>query len=233
MKVGIVSDAHGNPLGLLACLKFLVEEGVDELYFLGDAVGYMPDWKGVFELLESYNVVCLRGNHDQMAIDDVELPRKNKIYGITPELKAENANFLSRAATWPTSTSKEILNRNIMFVHGSPWQQLDGYVYPDTDLRRFATIDADAVFMGHTHRPFVKNIQGKLVVNVGSCGLPRDDGSLVSCAIYDISTNECEIYRIPQDIENIISVFGTQLHSTVIECLRRHDDNYYGVLVDK
>jgi putative phosphoesterase len=232
MKIGIVSDAHGNRLGLLACLKFLVREGVEELYFLGDAVGYMPDWKGVFESLDNYNVVCLRGNHDQMAIDDLELPLKHRAYGITRKLKAENAQFLSWAATWPTSISKEISSKKIMFVHGSPWQKLNGYVYPDSDMQRFATVDADVVFMGNTHRPFVKNINGKIVVNVGSCGLPRDAGNLLSCAIYDISSNNCMIYRIPHDVENVISLFGDDLHSTVIDCLRRHDDNYYGVLVD-
>ena len=231
MKIGVVSDAHGNPFGLLACLEFLVEEGADQLYFLGDAVGYMPAWKGVFELLENYNVVCLRGNHDQMAIDNVELPRKNEIYGITPALKSENKVSLSCVAAWPTSRSIKILNRSIMFVHGSPWQQLDGYVYPDTDMERFVTIEEDVVFMGHTHRPFIKDVQDKLIVNVGSCGLPRDTGNLVSCAIYDVSKNDCEIYRIPQNVENIISFFGSQIHSTVMNCLRRDDDNYYGTLV--
>jgi hypothetical protein len=66
---------------------------------------------------------------------------------------------------------------------------------------------------------------------VGSCGLPRDTGNLVSCAIYDVSKHDCEIYRIPQNVENIISFFGSQIHPTVMSCLRRHDDNYYGTLV--
>jgi putative phosphoesterase len=232
MKVGILSDAHGNPQGLLSCLKFFKSEQVDQIYFLGDAVGYMPDWKGVFELLEKYNVICLKGNHDQMAIDR-KPPKKNKVYRITQELKTENEKFLKHVQTLSPSKSINILNKEIMLVHGSPWQQLDGYVYPNTDMERFKLIDADAVFMGHTHRPFIKTVHGKLIVNVGSCGLPRDEGSLVSCAIYNISKNKCEIFRIPQNVEKIISVFGEQLHSSVIDCLRRHDDSYFGILVSK
>lgn len=232
MKLGILSDAHGNPHGLLKCLQFFEDEQVDQVYFLGDAVGYMPDWKGVFELLEKYNVICLLGNHEQMAINK-ELPNKNKVYGITKKLKAENIKSLRKAENFSPSMSINILNKDILLVHGAPWQPLDGYVYPNSDMEGFKSVDADAVFMGHTHHPFIKNIQGKLIVNVGSCGLPRDIGNLVSCAIYDVSENACQIYRIRQDIDSIISAYGTQLHSSVINCLKRYDDSFYGVLVNR
>ena len=50
MKIGILSDAHGNPHGLNRCLTALKREGAERLYFLGDAVGYLPDWKDVLVL---------------------------------------------------------------------------------------------------------------------------------------------------------------------------------------
>jgi len=232
MKIGIISDAHGNPSGLLACLNFFKSKQINKIYFLGDAVGYMPDWKGVFELLDKFNVICIRGNHDQMALE-IELPKKNTIYNITQELKVENYNSLKKVEKWPTSRSIKMQNNNIMFVHGSPWNQLNGYIYPNTDMEKFMKVDEDVVFMGHTHRPFIKNLGNKLIVNTGSCGLPRDIGSLVSCSTYNTETNECKIHRIPQDIENIISIYGSQLHHSVINCLRRNDNNYYGELIDK
>ena len=44
MKIGVVSDAHGNPYGLKTCIDFLrVRAQVARIYFLGDAVGYLPE----------------------------------------------------------------------------------------------------------------------------------------------------------------------------------------------
>ena len=51
MRIGVISDAHGNPLGLRACLDFLAGEKVEAIYFLGDSVGYMPAGGDVIDAL--------------------------------------------------------------------------------------------------------------------------------------------------------------------------------------
>jgi putative phosphoesterase len=232
MQIGFVSDAHGNSSGLSLCLKFLSEHSVDKIYFLGDAVGYMPDWAGVFALLDEYKVECLQGNHDRMAYSGVVESQRNLTYRLTPELIEANALNLSRAASWPSSIDINVGNKKLLLVHGSPWQPLDGYVYPDSSVVRFESVEADAVFMGHTHRPFIKLAYEKCLVNVGSCGLPRDVGNLASCGIYDAAKDECVVYRIPFDVEKIISSYRDDLHESVIDCLRRRADNYFGILID-
>lgn len=232
MRIGFISDAHGNPAGLSVCLEYLRAQGTDKICFLGDAVGYMPDWAGVFALLDEYQVKCLRGNHDQMALERVIDPQRNLVYRITPELIDENACYLSRAASWPASITMEVGQRELLLVHGSPSQMLDGYVYPDSSVEDFELIKADAVFMGNTHRPFVRRVYGKCLVNVGSCGLPRDVGNLASCAIYDVERDECTVYRIPFDTEQIIETYKDELHRSVVDCLRRRAENYFGILVD-
>jgi putative phosphoesterase len=231
MWIGFVSDAHGNPTGLSVCLEYLRAQGTDKICFLGDAVGYMPDWAGVFALLDEYQVECLRGNHDQMAIERMIDTQKNLVYQITPELIDANAFYLLRAASWPTSISMEIGQKELLLVHGSPSQALDGYVYPDSSVKDFESIKANTVFMGNTHRPFVRRVYGKCLVNVGSCGLPRDVGNLASCAIYDVERDECMVYRIPFDAEQIIRVHKDELHRSVIDCLRRRTGNYFGIPV--
>ena len=232
MLIGFVSDAHGNPEGLEVCLHFLDKQGVEKIYFLGDAIGYMPDWKGVFSLLEEFNVVCLKGNHEEFAQMAIENPEKNAVYRITHDLLRDNEFFLSRAAKWPSSLSLEVKEKNLLLVHGSPSSPLFGYVYFDTQVEAFADVNADSIFMGHTHRPFIKTVFGKQLINVGSCGLPRDVGNLASCVIYDTNDGSCEIFRLPFDVNKILRRFAGNIHPSVESCLLRHDKSYFGTLVD-
>lgn len=231
MRLGFVSDAHGNPDGLRICLQFLRKQGVDEIYFLGDAIGYMPDWYGVFSLLEEFNVVCMQGNHEQMSHNAVANSPKNLVYRISPDLLKVNEHYLSRAARWPASLNLLVQGEKLLLVHGSPSAPSDGYVYVDTPVEEFATVDVDAIFMGHTHRPFVKRAYGKLLVNVGSCGLPRDVGNLASCAIYDVEKDNCEIFRLPFDVNNVLARFKGEIHPSVESCLLRQSDSYFGTLI--
>ena len=231
MLLGFVSDAHGNSEGLFECLDFLKKKGTDRIYFLGDAVGYMPDWAGVFALLDEYEVQCLQGNHDYMATQGVIDPRKNLIYKITQDLVDTNFEHLSKVASLPSFLNIDFGSKELLLVHGSPWQPFDGYLYQDTPVQNLEFISANAVFMGHTHRPFIKWVDDKCLINVGSCGLPRDVGNLASCVIYDVEKSEATVYRIPFDVNKVIKTYKDLLHKSVVDCLLRKADNYFGVLV--
>lgn len=232
MLLGFVSDAHGNSEGLSKCLNFLKKKGVDEIYFLGDAVGYIPDWAGVFSLLDEYEVQSLQGNHDYMAISGMIDSNKNLVYNITQNLIDINQKHLSSIENLPSFLNLNFESKKLLLVHGSPWQPLDGYFYFDTKIDNLKPVEANTVFMGHTHRPFIRWVNDKCFVNVGSCGLPRDVGNLASCAIYDVDKDEASVYRIPFDVNKLIKTHKNFLHKSVIECMRRKADNYFGILVD-
>jgi hypothetical protein len=68
-------------------------------------------------------------------------------------------------------------------------------VYPDADLRPLERLGTGAVFLGQTHRPFIGRSGETLVVNVGSCGLPRDCGDLGSACVFDDLTGVARIIR--------------------------------------
>jgi len=68
-------------------------------------------------------------------------------------------------------------------------------VYADTDLDAFAGLGKRAVFMGQTHRPFVRQERDTLFVNVGSCGLPRDCGNLGAVCLFDDVQGTARIVR--------------------------------------
>ena len=226
MRLGVLSDCHGNSLGLEKCLKYLRGESVELIYFLGDMVGYLPEVSKCYRLLAEYNVTCLAGNHDAMMSG--VLPKKEckeNIYLHEYAKRQLSKTALENIANWKSRMEIDLGARKILFVHGSPWDSLEEYIYRDSDLKRFDALEFDAVFMGHTHRPFVKvSSGGMLIANVGSCGLPRDKGNMAACAIYDTKLHSCEIYRLGFDVSYFTSKYEGELHETVMKCLNRKEE---------
>ena len=88
----------------------------------------------------------------------VKVPPWNRmpLTGIGKPLSSQrNARFLE---TLPLKAEFHSYGVAGLFVHGSPTDPLTGYIYPDSDLSEFSEIDADVVFMGHTHHPFVRQV---------------------------------------------------------------------------
>jgi len=223
MLIGLLSDAHGNFHGFSACASRLAQEGVERIFYLGDAVGYMPDVAPILGRLGRMNAICLRGNHEEMLLGTLPLsPHRDRVYRLSEARRALDATQHAFICGWH-GPSLEVTEsgRRLAFFHGSPWAPADGYVYPDADLSRFAGLPYDCVFMGHTHRPFQARAGDVQVVNVGSCGLPRDRGNLAGCAVYDTESRAARILRVPFDAERVIADYGERMHLAVAECLRR------------
>jgi predicted phosphodiesterase len=128
---------------------------------------------------------------------------------------------IAMISSWPTSRKEEISGLNVLLVHGSPVDPTYGYVYPDTDLESFAP-DADWVFMGNTHHPFIRECAGTCYVNIGSCGLPRDDGRYGAFALFDAKARRARILRfdITAESKQILEQFPT-VHPSVREVYER------------
>jgi hypothetical protein len=59
------------------------------------------------------------------------------------------------------------------------------------------------------------------IVNVGSCGLPRDVGNLASCAVYDTVTRTAEILRVEFDVDELLAIMDGRIDDAVSACLKR------------
>src|SRR5262249_41499128 len=120
-------------------------------------------------------------------------------------------------------------------VHGSPDDHVWGYVYPDTDLAGFASDPSLAgayVFMGNTHRPFVKKVGATTFVNVGSCGLPRDVGHLGACCVLDDRTGRVRLIRFDIRAETAAALARCgPVHARVLALLDRQEEELVGELV--
>jgi predicted phosphodiesterase len=68
-------------------------------------------------------------------------------------------------------------------------------------------VDADVIVLGHTHLPIQRMIFGKLLVNPGSVGQPRDRNPKASYAILKLGRDiEVNFRRVEYDVENTAEV---------------------------
>lgn len=219
MNIGLISDAHGNLDAFSAGLNLLYER-CEQIYFLGDAIGYIPRLGVVDKLYES-GLPCLQGNHEAMLLGEVIDKEKDEIYRLSDVKTLLTDKQLDYLGTWPRSMELELNGQNIMLVHGSPLDNVFGYVYPDTDLSVFSDINADVVFMGNTHHPFIREYNKKLFVNIGSCGLPRDTSAKGCVCVYDSINRKTELlkYDISASAQEILN--DPMVHKSVKRHLQR------------
>lgn len=201
MKRAIISDIHSNQEALEAVLGDIHSQGISEIYCLGDVVGYGPNPRECIDLVMKCSF-CLLGNHDQGALFDPEgfnSGAERAIFWTRQQLEAPIGGQEAQERRW-TFLGELPRNRRengMLFVHGSPRNPLNEYVFPEEIYNQkkmeklFALIEKSC-FQGHTHVPGVFT-QGlnfyspeeigyeyvltdeKVMVNVGSVGQPRDN----------------------------------------------------------
>lgn len=225
MILGFLSDAHGNAVALRRCLEALARLGAGQTYFLGDATGYLPGETAVLHLLAGAGIPCLLGNHDAMITGRLPFSEKNEAaYQHRPALARLGEAGLAQLRQWMERAEFTLPGpQRFLLVHGDPRNPLEGYLYPDTDLTPLAGQPFDIVVCGHTHRPFARQAGNVLVINAGSCGLPRDQGDAPSFATYDTVTRQARIHRVRVSPEETLAGLtpGAPVHASVQACLRR------------
>lgn len=223
--IGILSDAHGNIAAFRSAIGHLERLGAREFLFLGDSLGYIPSVAVTQELLDMGDRVnCILGNHERKVLGQGVDAAREPLYqhqAIRERLSPELCAFVR---TWPTHQRRTFGPSSVLFVHGSPLDYSEEYVYPDSDLERFA-VREDFVFMGHTHYPFIRKRGGTTFVNVGSCGLPRDDGRYGSCAAFDPETGTASIHRYAIALPETAA---GELHSSVLQLFSRRAASLVG-----
>ncbi|MDA0660371.1 MAG: metallophosphoesterase family protein [Planctomycetota bacterium] len=200
MKRALISDIHGNLEALRAVLDDVREQGIREIYCLGDIIGYGPNPRECLDTVTEFDA-CILGNHDQAALfdpDGFNPVALRAIYWTREQLESGPGSPAAMSRRWdflgelPSSKNEG----EFLFVHGSPREPTNEYVFPEdvynqTKMRSlFGRIELFC-FQGHTHVPGVFTESGefispeecgycyslsdtKAMVNVGSVGQPRD-----------------------------------------------------------
>lgn len=227
MRLLILSDIHANLEALEACLDAAPE--YDQVYNLGDIVGYGANPNEVTEHSRALGTVFVRGNHDKACSGLSDLKDFNPIAGMAAvwtrqELTPEHLQFLRDLPEGPLAPIE-----NVQIVHGSPRDEDEYILFPSDAYTLLAQANVPLIFFGHTHVqrgflwepgkegkalvPAYKSTKGKqtvtlelkttarYMVNPGSVGQPRDSDPRAAFLLYDTDAGVITFYRVPYDIE--------------------------------
>jgi putative phosphoesterase len=189
MRIGVVSDVHGNVPALTAALAAM-DGAVDELWCAGDIVLEYRFSNETVRLLRTSGATAILGNHDMVFLSPAGVTARTAD-GVDPDEVAWLATLAHRHEA-------EADGRRLLMVHGSPWEPYGDYVRSGNPKWREADgLDADIVIVGHTHEPMVERFGSTLVVNPGSLGEPRSrDDRRGSYAVIDTATGDAVIGHV-------------------------------------
>lgn len=222
MQYAVLSDIHGNLEALTAVLAELDAAGIQQIYCLGDIVGYGPNPRECLNLVMQRNMKTVLGNHDNAVLFDptgFTAGAERSVFWTRRQLETGDAKQVSRYWEFLGELPRILHQDNLMFVHGSARNPVNEYVFPedrfDTQkmLRIFALVPTHC-FQGHTHVPgvfFEGHIffrpeeldnqyllhHEKSLINVGSVGQPRDGNPWASYVV--VIDDLLYFRRVPYD----------------------------------
>jgi predicted phosphodiesterase len=219
VRIAIVSDIHGNRQAFDAVLEAIEASDCEELWCLGDLVGYGADPDACVELARAHCAVCLAGNHD---------------LGVTGELDLSDFSAGARlAAEWTRSTSRpdtldylrtlRPLNEEevVGLYHASPRDPVWEYVLSPLQAELCLDVQSARVcLIGHSHvalsfsrpeggpatgqtRAAQEQLDlrtGEWLLNPGSVGQPRDGDPRAAWLELDLDGWAAEYHRVEYDI---------------------------------
>ena len=202
MRLGVISDVHANLVALEKVLEAMPD--VDRLVCAGDVVGYNP-WPA--ECVDRVRETCeatVRGNHDRN-VDTPERYRANHMAHAGLELANERLDGDRREWVLGLPRTVDLADGRILMVHDHP-EHVDAYVrpYQFPEVRPYLD-DYDACIMGHTHVQHEATVDGRLILNPGSVGQPRDGDPRAAFAVVDTGAEPmtADLNRIEYDVERV------------------------------
>lgn len=215
MKIAIITDIHSNIFALEAVLEDIKNKGIENIYCLGDLVGYGPFPNEVINLIKENNIPTIQGNYDQSVGEDLFACGCDYKDGKTMALGTKSLHWSQENTTdenkkWlrelPEKIEFEVKGRKILLVHGSP-RKNNEYLYEDSkELEEIADIiRANIMICGHTHKPFHKNVDGIHMINAGSVGKPKHGNPNATYMIIDVYSDDIktQIVEVLYDYEKM------------------------------
>ena len=223
MRIGLISDIHGNLVSLDTVLADMDRAGVDQIICLGDVASIGPQPCEVVARLRALGCPCIMGNHDLELINP-DLVHEDA--GVSPweielinwcvaQLSAADISFIRSFEPWikiPLDAQAAL-----MCFHGSPGSPL-GKILATTPAGELdEMLDGSAATLmvgGHTHIQMLRQHKGILILNPGSVGFPLEQMPFegVPCylpwAEYAIvewldGALGVELQRVPVDLDEI------------------------------
>ncbi|SEP02932.1 Predicted phosphodiesterase [Halorientalis persicus] len=204
MQVGLISDIHANLPALEAVLDDMPP--VDDIICAGDIVGYNPWPRECLERVRTVSSLIVQGNHDR----NVETPHRYEHNDMAhAELEFAQQELSDSQRKWLSDLPErtEFAGDTYRLVHSHPDpNRLSSYVRPAQFPKMRPYLDDHVgIVLGHTHIQHKATIDGRLIVNPGSVGQPRDGDERAAYATLDTAADEVELRRVEYDINRVIS----------------------------
>jgi predicted phosphodiesterase len=216
VRVAIVSDIHGNLHALDAVLEAIDRDAPDEIWCLGDLVGYGPRPNRCCALVAERADVCLIGNHDlavlgRLDLDDFQPDAALSARWTTAALEDEGRVYLESLVS---SGERE----GVGLFHASPRDPVWEYVLtPDVAAASMAATSQELVLVGHSHVALHYRLSDGMLLpadhgtelglsgdrwllNPGSVGQPRDTDPRAAWMLLDLEARRASYRRIEYDI---------------------------------
>ncbi len=227
MQVAVLSDIHGNLPALEAVLADVSETGVEELWCLGDVVGYGASPTECTDLVRERCATVLVGNHDLAVLGALDTSTFSGAASAAVEwtkerIGAEQLAYLGTLS--PSDTS-----RPAALYHASPRDPVWEYVlWPDQAADCIAVQEKRVSLVGHSHVALFFSIpgddepgpgtseargwqagagtrleitHGRWLINPGSVGQPRDGDPRAAWLELDTESWEATYHRVTYDID--------------------------------
>jgi diadenosine tetraphosphatase ApaH/serine/threonine PP2A family protein phosphatase len=219
LRIAVLSDIHGNKHALEAVLEAVAGERVDEVWCLGDVVGYGADPDACCALVREHADVCLAGNHDLAATGGLPLDEFSRNAAVAAAWTSAVAE--PEHLEWLRGLAPAGRREGIGLFHGSPRDPVWEYVVSDL----LAELSLDAMgerlgLVGHSHvaLAFVRDegepvdgavrtdgdsadlATGRWLLNPGSVGQPRDGDPRAAWLLLDTDVPTARWARVPYDV---------------------------------
>ena len=219
MRLLVISDIHANLAAFKAVLKDAADEW-EQIWCLGDVIGYGPDPDECTQLLRQYDHISLSGNHDwavlgKLDITAFNMEARSAIEWTRRAISQETRDYLLELP--PT-----LLQPPFTLAHASPRQPVWEYILDKgTAAVNFAHFNTTYCLVGHTHSPVIfeevdqirtavylpeygrpRALQGnRLIINPGSVGQPRDSDPRAAYGLLDTEAMTWEHRRVAYPVE--------------------------------
>lgn len=239
MRIGAISDVHGNYEALLAVLRKIDNEGVDLIINSGDDIGYSAFPDECVSMLAEREIVSVMGNYDEAgsmfyvsercadANDETNRIRFASLRWTQEKILDKTRKYLS---SLPARYEFETGFGRALMLHGGLENLVQWITENDSDLLEDIAVKCGTrlVIMGHTHKPFSKQINNTLFVNPGAVGRPFDGDPRASFAVIDVGDDiRVRFRRVEYDVEkNVKALITAGLPPEIGVMLRKGRDSH-------
>jgi diadenosine tetraphosphatase ApaH/serine/threonine PP2A family protein phosphatase len=216
VRVAVVSDIHGNLQALEAVLGSIDQDAPDEIWCLGDLVGYGPRPNRCCELIAERADVCLVGNHDLAALGRLDLEIFSPDAAVSAAWTAQMLKPDTRTLLEGLESKSE--REGVGLFHASPRDPVWEYVLsPGVAYAALGDAPQDLVLVGHSHVALSFRLSNttlataaegteldfagdRCLLNPGSVGQPRDGDPRAAWLLLDLEAGHATFRRVEYDI---------------------------------